>query len=90
MGKRRIRNLQSLGKTAIYGFDISEEKRKESEEKYQIKTFTNLSDAFSQNPDAIINFSRSPLPICGFSNKKEYSFFYRVKFNFRRIERNSG
>jgi predicted dehydrogenase len=59
MGKRRIRNLQSLGKTAIYGFDISEEKRKESEEKYQIKTFTNLSDAFSQNPDAII-ISTSP------------------------------
>ena len=36
MGKRRIRNLQSLDVGEISGFDISEGRRKEAREKYGI------------------------------------------------------
>ena len=39
MGKRRIRNLQALSENDIIGFDIEEDKRKETEYKYKIKTF---------------------------------------------------
>ena len=38
MGKRRVRNLQSLGIKNIVGFDIREDRREETEKKYQINT----------------------------------------------------
>ena len=38
MGKRRIRNLQALGHTDITGFDPREDRRKEAENLYGIKT----------------------------------------------------
>lgn len=53
MGKRRIRNLQYLKAGEIIGFDISEDRRKEVEEKYKIKTFSELEDAM-KNVDAFI------------------------------------
>jgi predicted dehydrogenase len=54
MGKRRIRNLQSLKFGDIIGFDVSKERRKESEDKYKIKTFESIGDAINENPNAII------------------------------------
>jgi len=54
MGKRRIRNLQALNQKEIIGFDISEEKRREAEEKYGIPTFDSMESALKGNPSAII------------------------------------
>ncbi len=54
MGKRRIRCLKRLGEENIIGFDLKEERRKETEEKYKIKTFENFEDAFKKNPDVLI------------------------------------
>ena len=54
MGKRRIRNLRCLDAGEIIGFDLSEERRKESEKKYKIKTFDRFEDALLANPDAFI------------------------------------
>jgi predicted dehydrogenase len=55
MGKRRIRCLQSLGEHAIVGFDIREDRRKETEDKYQIPTFSSFEDAFKHHMiDAMI------------------------------------
>ncbi len=54
MGKRRVRNLQSLGEKDILGLEVSEERRKEAEEKYGIRTFKDLDDALEQKPDALI------------------------------------
>ena len=42
MGKRRIRNLHYLSEKDIVGFDISKERRKEAEDKYNIKTVSKL------------------------------------------------
>ncbi|MCD4759293.1 Gfo/Idh/MocA family oxidoreductase [archaeon] len=54
MGKRRIRNLQSLNESDIIGFDIQEKRRNEAEYKYQIKTFKDIKKALKQKPNAII------------------------------------
>lgn len=54
MGKRRIRNLQHLKKKNIIGFDLREDRRKESEEKYGIQTFGSFDKAMSENPDVLI------------------------------------
>lgn len=54
MGKRRIRNLQSLRAGEIFGFDLKEERRKEAESKYNIKTFEDFREAIKANPDALI------------------------------------
>ena len=59
MGKRRIRNLKYLNQTNIIGCDTSEERRKETESKFGITTFSKLEDAFKQHPDAVI-ISTSP------------------------------
>ncbi len=54
MGKRRIRNLQFLGHKEIIGFDPREDRRKEAENEYKIKTFGDFESALSQKPDALI------------------------------------
>jgi predicted dehydrogenase len=54
MGKRRIRNLKAIGSIEVIGFDMREDRRKEAEEKYGIKTFATFEEAVSQNPDALI------------------------------------
>ena len=54
MGKRRIRNLQYLGEKDIIGFELREDRRKETEEKYRIKTFGSIDEAMKQKPDALI------------------------------------
>ncbi len=54
MGKRRIRNLKQLGHGDIVGFDTREDRRKEAEEKYHISTFSDISKALKENPNAIV------------------------------------
>jgi predicted dehydrogenase len=54
MGKRRVRNLQYLKAGEIIGFDIREDRRRETEEKYKIKTFGDFENALSENPNAMI------------------------------------
>lgn len=44
MGKRRIRSLISLGEKNIIGIDIREDRRKNSEEEYGIKTYEKLEE----------------------------------------------
>ena len=44
MGKRRVRNLQALGLKNIIGLDIRNDRRNESEEKYQIVTYGNFDE----------------------------------------------
>ena len=54
MGKRRIRNLQYLKAGEIIGFDLREDRRREVEEKYKIKTFGDFEKAMAENPDALV------------------------------------
>jgi predicted dehydrogenase len=54
MGKRRIRNLQYLKAGEIIGFDLREDRRREAEEKYCVKTFGDFEEALSEDPDAMI------------------------------------
>lgn len=54
MGKRRIRNLFSLGYYDLIGFDPRLDRRKESEKKYHVQTFSSIHDALKQKPDAMI------------------------------------
>lgn len=54
MGKRRIRNLQFLKAGEIIGIDLREDRRKEVEEKYSIRTFADFDEAMKENPDVLI------------------------------------
>lgn len=54
MGKRRIRNLLSLGLEDITGFDMREDRRKEAEEKYGITTTGKLADGIISESDIFI------------------------------------
>ena len=54
MGKRRIRNLQHLNADEIIGFDLREDRRKEAEEKYNIKIINILSGEIINGIDVII------------------------------------
>ncbi len=54
MGKRRIRNLQFLGHTAIIGFDPRADRRKEVEDTYKIRTYETFEAALGERPDAIV------------------------------------
>jgi predicted dehydrogenase len=55
MGKRRVRCLKTLGYTGIAGFDLREDRRRETEEKYSIPTFGDLDQALAAGkPDALI------------------------------------
>jgi predicted dehydrogenase len=54
MGKRRIRNLKTLGINRIIGFDLREDRRKEAKEKYNIETIENLNDLDLKAINAII------------------------------------
>jgi predicted dehydrogenase len=60
MGKRRVRNLQTLGHTEIAGFDPRADRRLEAHEKYGIAVFDNFERALASHaPDALI-ISTSP------------------------------
>ncbi|MCR4256591.1 MAG: Gfo/Idh/MocA family oxidoreductase, partial [Candidatus Uhrbacteria bacterium] len=54
MGKRRIRNLLAHDERDIVGFDLSEERRKEVENEFNVKTVGDLADLATDAYDAII------------------------------------
>jgi len=55
MGKRRIRCFQALGHFDVVGFDLREDRVKEIIDKYSIRAFLDVDNAFEQsNPDAVI------------------------------------
>ncbi len=55
MGKRRIRCLQALGHKDVVGFDLRQDRRDETEQKYRIKTYGDIAQTIREfNPDAFI------------------------------------
>jgi predicted dehydrogenase len=55
MGNRRIRNLQSLGFTAIAGFDLREDRRDAVAKKYEVPTYSTLNFALEKfNPNIFV------------------------------------
>ncbi|MEX0764798.1 MAG: Gfo/Idh/MocA family oxidoreductase [Nitrosopumilaceae archaeon] len=54
MGKRRIRNLKALDQNYLIGFDTRIDRCSEANEKYQIKTFTDISEALKEKPNAMV------------------------------------
>lgn len=60
MGKRRVRNLQTLGECVIAGFDIRPDRLKESLDKYSIEVYSDFKAALvGFLPDALV-ISTSP------------------------------
>jgi predicted dehydrogenase len=60
MGKRRIRNLRSLGGCDVAGFDVRRERRNEARDKYGITTYESFNAAIEGfMPDALV-ISTSP------------------------------
>lgn len=54
MGKRRVRNLLKLGYSDIIGFDPRTDRRKESNQKYKIQTFSSIEESLSYDPKIMI------------------------------------
>jgi predicted dehydrogenase len=55
MGKRRIRCLQTLGYSGIFGFDLREDRRQEATDKYGIRTYADIQTALTETkPGALI------------------------------------
>ncbi|TLX65610.1 MAG: Gfo/Idh/MocA family oxidoreductase [Thaumarchaeota archaeon] len=54
MGKRRIRNLVQLNQNDIIGFDLRDDRCKETNEKYKIKTYSDITEALREKPDAMV------------------------------------
>jgi predicted dehydrogenase len=55
MGKRRLRNLQALGHTALAGFDPRTDRREEATSRYGIETFDSFDKALAAfRPDALV------------------------------------
>ena len=54
MGKRRLRNLKALKEEDIIAFDLREDRRKEVEEEYGIRTFANFEEAMKEKPEVFI------------------------------------
>jgi len=54
MGKRRIRNLKHLHQDNVIGFDVREDRCKEVYDKYKIKTFSDITEALKESPNAMI------------------------------------
>lgn len=54
MGKRRIRCLKKLGYTDLLAFDLREDRRKEAEEKYGVKTTGDIKTVDFNSIDLII------------------------------------
>ncbi|MGI8401537.1 MAG: Gfo/Idh/MocA family protein [Gemmatimonadaceae bacterium] len=54
MGKRRVRNLQSLGMTDLAGVDVRADRRAEAESRYRIRTFPTLAAALEEDWKAAV------------------------------------
>lgn len=62
MGKRRIRCLKALGYEIndIVGFDVREDRRKEAEQKYGIKTYSDIENALETEKPSVFVISVPP------------------------------
>lgn len=68
MGKRRIRNLQSIGGAELGGVDLRDDRRGEVEETYHIRTFTTFDQALASfQPNAVVISTPPDLHI-GYAN----------------------
>lgn len=55
MGKRRVRNMQALGFSAIAGFDLRADRQKEAADKYSIPVYGSFEEAIKDHtPEALI------------------------------------
>lgn len=54
IGKRHIRNLQTLQAGEIVAFDLRADRRAEVEAAYQIKTYVDYADALAQHPNIVL------------------------------------
>jgi len=54
MGKRRIRNLKHLQQNDVIGFDVREDRCNEVNDKYKIKTYSDITDAIKESPEAMV------------------------------------
>jgi len=54
MGKRRVRNLQTLDAERVVGFDLREDRRSEAADRYGIEVFGTMEEALASDPDAVI------------------------------------
>lgn len=54
MGKRRLRNLKALKETDVIAFDLREDRRKEAEKKFGIKTYANFKETMKEMPEIFI------------------------------------
>ena len=87
MGKRRMRNLFSLGYNDVIGFDPRLDRRKESEKKYHVQTFSSINDALKQKPDALIISTPPDLhtKYAKIAIKHKLHFFTEVNLNSSEI-----
>jgi len=87
MGKRRIRNLMTLGFKDIIGFDPRSDRRKESKKKYHINTFSKINEGLKQNPDAMIISTPPDLhtKYAKMAIKKSINFFTEVNLSSSEI-----
>jgi len=87
MGKRRIRNLFALGFNEVIGFDTRSDRRKESESKYHIQTFSSINEALKESPNALI-ISTPPdlhLKYAKIAIKNNIHFFTEVNLSSNEI-----
>jgi len=80
MGKRRVRNLQELGYQEIIGYDIREDRRKQTSELYSIQVVNDLEAAIQKKPDIMI-ISTPPhkhLEYATIATKNNIHFFTEV------------
>lgn len=80
MGKRRIRNLISLGYHDILGFDIRKDRLRETTKRYGIKTFSSIQRAFAQEPSLVIisSWPNTHLRYVKLAIKNKIPFFTEV------------
>lgn len=60
MGKRRVRNLQALGFTAVAGFDLRSDRQEESKKLYSIPVYNDFDTAVREHRPAALVISVPP------------------------------
>lgn len=89
MGKRRIRNLLKIGYTNILGYDPRQDRRKESEKIYKIKTVSTIIDALKTKPDCMLISTPPDLhyEYAKIAIKKDIIFFTEVNLLSKHVEK---
>jgi len=89
MGKRRIRNLISLGYKEILGFDKRADRREETKRKYCIQVFSEIESVIRKKPDLML-ISTPPnthLHYVKHAVKKRIPFFTEVNTEPNHIQK---